>query len=178
MATAGVAPIPPAMDTVAVIRNGRHIGDLSMADTRAARKAFLDTYQGGFTGILRWQQLDALWSRVQEIGNWYIYRVGRAVPTEVVGPEDLATFLRETSHYLRVRHRENYCGIVYADDTQWPSLIKIYDPQDLGVVCGVGSHTTLPGWILSTAPPVDVIHAARRTAEATHSAWWRRLIGD
>jgi hypothetical protein len=75
---------------------------------------------------------------------------------------------------LRAEHQEDYCGIVYADDPQTPTLVKIYDPHHLGVSCGSSANPPLPGWVMSLLPPVD-LPAARAPAN-NRRRWWRRLF--
>jgi hypothetical protein len=77
---------------------------------------------------------------------------------------------------LRADHQEDYCGIVYADDLASPSFIKVYDPHNLGVVCGFSDDPPLPGWVLSKLRPCD-LPAARQPTDARRG-WWQRLFGD
>lgn len=136
--------------------------------------AFLSAFRGGFSGVLRWPQLDDLWAAVRDRANqgWYIYSVGNTPPQGPAPAGELERFVREIDHLLRTEHAEDYCGIVYADSLSEPGFIKIYDPGNLGMVCGSSDHPPLPGWILSTIPPVDlqVVDAANR------KRWWRRLV--
>lgn len=138
---------------------------------------YLSAFRGRFSGILRWPQLDALWQTLREQGDkqWYIYAVGEMPPTTPATPEQLAVFLDEVDRLLREEHAEDYCGIVYADDPDDPAFIKIFDPNNLGVVCGFSDNPPLPGWILSTLPPVDL--QAALPPPGNRRRWWRRLIG-
>lgn len=141
--------------------------------------AFMDRYQGRFTGVLRWENLGDLWQAVRDQGetaSWYIYAVGEPPPAEPAAPAELETFLAEVDRLLREEHQESYCGVVYADDLQTPSLVKVYDPNNLGSVCGPGlGPPPLPGWVLSTLPPVDL--EAAMAPPANRRRWWRRLFG-
>ena len=138
---------------------------------------FLTAWKGSFTGILRWPQLEALWARVRARAHegWYVYAIGEAPPTTPAEPGELDTFLTEIDRLLRSEHAEDYCGIVYADDPEHPTLIKIYDPNNLGMVCGSSAQPPLPGWVLSTLPPSD-LRAAMPPA-AGRRRWWRRIFG-
>jgi len=120
---------------------------------------FMQTYRGAFSGILRWPQLDELWEtlRQQTDKQWYIYAVG------------------ETDPLLRSEHKEDYCGIVYVDNRQSPSFIKIYDPHNLGVVCGFSDNPPLPGWILSLQEPIDLQTAL--PPAGNRRSWWQKLFG-
>lgn len=139
---------------------------------------FLDAFRGKFKNMLRWEQLEALWNTVrkQAAGQWYVYAVGEAVPAAPVDNGRLDTFLTEVHALLRREHDEDYCGIVYVDDPARPRFIKIYDPNNLGSVCGSGSQPPpLPGWILCTMPPED-LQAACRPA-GNRRRWWQRILG-
>lgn len=142
-----------------------------------ATDSFLDLYNGECFGILRWEQLDALWERVRASADcgWYVYPVGDAVPDEPVDPDALERFVQELDGLLRREHDSDYCGIVYTDDRENPALVKIYDPHNLGMVCGSSEHAPLPGWVLSRSRPVDLPSAF--PPPANRRRWWRRIFG-
>jgi len=139
--------------------------------------AFMRAFYGGFISALRWPQLDALWSRLQAMADegWYIYAVGEPPPQETASGARLSAFILEIDQLLRREHHEDYCGIVYADDMQHPSFVKIYDPHHLGVSCGYSQNPPLPGWILSKLPPLDL--PSTRVLPANRRRWWNRLFG-
>ncbi len=139
--------------------------------------SYLDAFRGSFTGMLRWPQLDALWQtlREQDDKTWYIYAVGEPPPETPASREQLDTFLKEIDALLRQEHDEDYCGIVYADDPADPAFIKIYDPNNLGVVCGFSENPPLPGWVLSLQKPVDL--PAALPPPGNRRRWWQRLFG-
>ncbi len=147
-----------------------------MSAEPGARSAFLRAFRGGFTGILRWPQLDALWARLRDRADagWYVYSVGDPPPTEPASAEALERFLTEVDALLRREHEEDYCGIVYVDDPREPTFVKIFDPHNLGVSCGYSDSPPLPGWILSRIPPVDLPEALPKPAGRRR--WWRRLF--
>jgi hypothetical protein len=136
---------------------------------------FIDAFRGKFSNMLRWEQLDELWETVRNSDKqWFIYAVGEIPPEETVSAQQLDTFLTEISTLLKEEHEEDYCGIVYADDKAEPSLIKIYDPNNLGVVCGFSSNPPLPGWVLSELPPTDLQAALPQTG--SRKRWWQKII--
>lgn len=139
---------------------------------------FLTAFRGSFTSTLRWHQLDALWQvlRDEADDNWYLYAVGESPPESPLPYGELMRFVDEVDRLLREEHEEDYCGIVYADDLHDPSFIKIYDPQNLGVVCGFSDNPPLPGWILSKLKPCDLAVVAR--ASVHRRKWWQRLFGS
>lgn len=138
---------------------------------------FVIAFQGKFTNMLKWEQLDSLWEKVRASGKpWYIYAVGETPPTETASVQQLETFLNEVTRLLKEEHQEDYCGIVYADNKDDPGFIKIYDPNNLGVVCGYSSNPPLPGWILSELKPTDLNtslpHAGNR------KRWWQKIFSN
>lgn len=137
---------------------------------------FLRLFRGECSGILRWEQLDSLWERLREDaeGGWYIYRTEGPVPPAPVSGKELVDFVSEIDALLRREHAADYCGIVYVDDRDAPTLVKIYDPNNLGLVCGSSATPPLPGWVLSKLPPVDLPAALSRPE--SHARWWQRLL--
>ena len=139
------------------------------------QEAFLTALMGSFSSALRWPQIDALWEKVAERpSGWYIYHVGEPPPSSPADPAALERFVAELDVLLRAEHDEDYCGIVYADNHQAPSLIKIYDPNRLGVVCGSSASPPLPGWVLTRIPPVDLSSALR--PDGKRRRWWKNLF--
>lgn len=145
------------------------------AASETERHVFTQAFRGSFTSALRWPQLDELWRvvRSQQQTDWYIYAVGEAPPEDCATHQQLLHFIEQVDGLLRREHGEEYCGIVYADDFQQPSLIKIYDPNNLGVSCGFSDNPPLPGWVLSQLKPCDLESAA---PPAGRKRWWRRLF--
>jgi len=144
-------------------------------DASGSENAYLQAFKGSFTSALRWHQLDALWDRVREQAtDWYIYALGEKPPGEPADAAAVETFLTEIDKLLRDEHKEDYCGIVYADDLQEPSFIKIYDPNNLGVSCGYSDNPPLPGWVMSRIPPVDL--PAIQVAAKNRRRWWKKIF--
>lgn len=140
---------------------------------------FIQAFRGSFVNMLRWEQLERLWQAIGRCADrgWYLYAVGEVPPTEPADPEQLRRFLTEVDTLLRREHDEDYCGIVYADDPEQPRYIKIYDPNNLGSVCGSsGAPPPFPGWILSTLRPVDLNVAL--PPPGNRRRWWRRLFAS
>lgn len=136
---------------------------------------FRTAFRGQFTGILHWQQLDELWRVIRQSGDnqWYIYAVGETVPDHPVTSAELKTFVEEIDQLLHDEHEEDYCGIVYTDSKQHPTFVKIFDPNNLGVVCGFSNNPPLPGWILSTKKPEQL--EDMRVLPGNRKRWWKRL---
>ena len=136
---------------------------------------FLAAFRGRFIGILEWDQLDTFWQTLssQADKGWYIYAIGETVPTDVSTTDEVKTFITEINTLLHKEHEEDYCGIVYADDVRNPDFIKIFDPNNLGVVCGYSDNPPLPGWILSTIAPVELNNST--ILPGNRRRWWQRL---
>lgn len=138
---------------------------------------FTQAFRGGFTGILRWHQLDELWETLKSkhSDDWYVYAVGEEPPTEPTSAEQLNTFINEIDQLLHAEHEEDYCGIVYVDDKENPSFVKIFDPNNLGVSCGFSDNPPLPGWTLSKLKPVDL--EAAFPPPGNRRRWWQKIFG-
>lgn len=149
--------------------------DTVRADPERGQADFLSTFRGRFSGVLHWDDLDELWLVVRKTAGagWYLYAVGEPVPTQAASAAQVELFIAELDGLLRREHEEDYCGIVYADDRAAPSLIKVFDPNNLGVQCGYSTNPPLPGWVLSRLPPVE-LHDSRPIA-ASRRRWWQRL---
>ena len=144
----------------------------------AETEPFIQAFRGYFRNMLRWDDLDRLWAtiRAAETDNaWYIYAVGEQPPSQAATSGQLEDFLSELDELLHREHEEDYCGIVYADAPEAPSFIKVYDPHNLGSVCGSSSlPPPFPGWILSKLPPVDLNVAI--PPPMNRRRWWQRLF--
>lgn len=142
----------------------------------AAPDAFAASMQGSFRGVLQWAQLDALWARVRASpAGWYAAIGGEPPPAVPLGEEALLRFIDELDALLRKEHRYDYCGIVYVDDPAAPTLVKVFDPNDLGSACSAGAAPTPPRWILSRLRPTAI--AAAAPLPGSRRRWWQRLFG-
>ena len=108
---------------------------------RAAHKIvdpFYLQFRGNFTSLLSWKQLDEFWIVVREnaAAGWYVYAIGEAAPMQPCTAQQVNTFIDKIDPLLRKDHQEDYCGIVYTDSKTQPTMIKIFDPNNLGVSCG------------------------------------------
>lgn len=149
--------------------------DPAEIQTSDPKQAFFRAFRGSFTSTLRWHHLDALWQRLRERAGegWYIYAVGEPPPEAPAESAQVLGFIDEIDQLLRTEHEEDYCGIVYADDLQQPTFVKIYDPHNLGVSCGFSDNPPLPGWLLTRMPPSD-LQAAQPTR--SRRRWWQRVL--
>lgn len=137
---------------------------------------YLARFRGYFRGIMRWHELDALWEAVRRMdeGDWFIYAVGETPPEQPADSARLSTFIERIDTLLHEEHEEDYCGIVYVDEPETPTFVKIFDPNNLGVSCGFSDNPPLPGWVLSKLPPADLQVAF--PPPANRRRWWQRLF--
>ena len=149
--------------------------DQSTVDESVA-ETYLTAFKGRFSSLMRWPQLDSFWQTVksQADDSWYVYAVGEAAPETTTQRDQFVNFIDEVDALLRREHDEDYCGIVYADDHDNPTFIKIFDPNNLGVSCGFSENPPLPGWVLSKIQPVDIESALRPPKNRRH--WWQKVF--
>ena len=137
---------------------------------------FSQLLNGNFIGMLHWAELDDLWRRVRaEPLGWYASQSGQLVPTTPMTPDALNGFVDEVDALLRREHKQDFCGIVCADQREQPGFIKIYDPHNMGSFCSCASTPIQPLWVLSRSQPEHItddsaLHDAR-------GSWWQRLFG-
>ena len=136
---------------------------------------YIRKFRGAFINMLRWEQFDRLWEKLRNHPlEWYVYKLDEPVPATPVAKSAWPEFLAQLAEQLRKQHAEDYCGIVYADDPDQPSYIKIYDPNDLGMVCGISDlPPPLPGWVLSLEAPVTIDRNIFSVVK--RKPWWKFL---
>ena len=133
--------------------------------------SFEEELNGRFEGILRWPDLDKLWLQVKASEMpWFIYEVGMDVPDTPIAPEKLDEEIDAIDKILRDNHDEDYCGIVYVDDLDVPTLVKVFGPKNLGASCGSSGSKTWPRWILSHIPPTEV---GIKLDDLGKPSWWK-----
>lgn len=136
---------------------------------------FTDLLNGPLYGVMRWEQWDVLCDKISSSGNaWYAYAVGHGVPEVPRAGSSLNCALDEIGALLKREHDEDYLGIVYADDLSSPALVKIYDPNNLGAVCGSSGRVIPPGWVLSRHPPSPI--ASDIPVPNNRQQWWQGLL--
>lgn len=147
-------------------------------DTTEKNLDFFQVFRGSFQGVLRWSQLDQLWQTVLSNSQsaWYLYAVGEPPPETIATPAQVQQFIQEVDSLLRREHAEDYCGIVYVDNFQQPSLIKIFDPHNLGTMCGSRGTQPLPAWIISKLKPIDLPHTV--PVPQNRRRWWQQLFAS
>jgi hypothetical protein len=136
---------------------------------------FRQTFYGYFSGIKTWDDLAAFSDQLKEVAddNWYVYETSSAVPTRTISRSSFIEFINEADRYLHEHHDEDYCGIVYVDNLENPAFIKIYDPNNLGVVCGFSDNPPLPKWSVSRLQPADLNATTKKPQRG-----WKKWLGN
>lgn len=139
-------------------------------------QSYLTAFRGSFTSAMRWPQLDDFWVKLKQQvdDSWYIYAVGETPPESPLNKGEVIRFIDEIDVLLHKEHDEDYCGVVYFDNPEQPSYIKIFDPNNLGVSCGYSEKPPLPGWILSKIQPIELEEALY--PPNNRRRWWQRLF--
>ncbi len=141
-------------------------------------KNFTEVLGGMLWAIRSWEQWEDLQTFLEgdAANGWYVYFVGQELPKAPLDESHFRRVLGALDSLLRHDHRERYLGIVYVDDRESPSLVKIYDPNNLGASCGSSGKWIPPGWILSRMPPAPV--AGPLVIPEGRLRWWRELFSE
>jgi len=138
--------------------------------------AFLNALNGVLYSLMQWDQLSSFWQKVDPAAGWYLYALGEAVPQSKADATHVKQFIQNIDDLLRKEHDEDYCGIVYADDLEQPTFIKIYDPNHLGSSCGSSKTAVLPGWVMSQMPPTELTPSW--IVPQSRKRWWQNLLSS
>ena len=149
---------------------------MSIAIETQTPNSFEKQMTGLLYSLLSWKQLEDFWPKINTQNGWYIYAIGEALPEATSTPDEVTGFIKRIDELLHDDHHESYCGIVYADNLDNPSFIKIYDPNNLGVSCGSSKNPPLPGWIMSTMPPIE-LHP-KGIIPANRKRWWQSFLSS
>ncbi|HEU0187697.1 MAG TPA: hypothetical protein VFR06_07385 [Gallionellaceae bacterium] len=136
-------------------------------------KTYQELFEGTLWGVMQWTQWDEMRERIVNAGEWYVYALGHDLPESTISGSRLTLALSEMDALLRKDHKEKYLGIVYADDLMSPTLIKVYDPNNLGSSCGSSGRKILPGWVLSRIPPEPMV--SPYPVPQGRLRWWQEL---
>lgn len=136
--------------------------------------AFQRQLNGMLYSLMSWQQLTDFWKKIDHGKGWYLYAIGETLPQSPSEAAQVDKFIKEIDILLHRDHHENYCGIVYADNLEQPSFVKIYDPNHLGSSCGSSKNSPLPGWVMSQLPPTEL--KPKWALPANRKRWWQALF--
>ncbi|NOX73292.1 MAG: hypothetical protein GXP03_06625 [Alphaproteobacteria bacterium] len=118
---------------------------------------FWRAYQGPFSGVLKWSDVDALWAWLADNNQgWFAFDPNTAAPDTPLDADDFATFLQGAVELVNTRRERSMSGAIYLDDANKPTLIKIFDPVNMGSACSISGVRVMPRWILSRMKPDDL----------------------
>ena len=119
---------------------------------------YFDKFQGRFIGIMQWDDCNALLQNlIDQPNDWYLYDTLKEAPTQTIAVDDFINRIKEIKEILSSEHQERYCGIVYTNDLERPTFVKIFHPKNLGKSCGSSEHPPIPQWLLSKTKPKNVV---------------------
>ena len=137
--------------------------------------SFASRMNGRIYGVLQWADLDALWEKVRaEPEGWYAALTGEEPPIAPMLVEELGKFITEIDALLHKEHHYNYCGVVYVDEPSKPTILKIFDPYNMGSGCRVGGDPIPPLWVLSRIQPT--LMASNIPLSNSRKRWWQGLF--
>ncbi len=123
----------------------------------SASNQSVELMPGTLAGIIDWQVLEQIFSRIQhsDDSKWHLYSHDTPLPGDkrsnaVDTSGDLASSLQSLNAYLRQAHPRNYCGLVFTDSLTVPTLIRIFDPKFLTSMCNIYGNTPAPSWVISS----------------------------
>ena len=115
---------------------------------------YWNKYNGRFFGLLKWEQMDALWLQLHDYpSDWYVFDFEKPQPSLVSSAEDFKQFLNDAMGFLLSRKINEHGGLVYVDEQTAPEFIKIFDPRKMGSSCGGSGGRTYPRWTISIIKP-------------------------
>ncbi len=116
--------------------------------------AYWRHYQGRFSSLLNWQDVDAFWDKIAAMGaDWYVFENGQQVPTKPLDEAALSQVLADAKSLINSRRDMAYSGAIYVDDIEPPRMIKIFDPSNMGSACSCSLERIMPRYTLSVMPP-------------------------
>ena len=120
--------------------------------------SYIDEFQGRFIGIMQWDDCNALLQNlIDQPNDWYLYDTLKEAPTQTIAVDDFINRIKEIKEILSSEHQERYCGIVYTNDLERPTFVKIFHPKNLGKSCGSSEKPPIPQWLLSKTKPKNVV---------------------
>ena len=139
---------------------------------------FRTIFNGKFYGVLRWHQLDDIWNIVKNDAEagWYCYKVDKTPPQSLTQGEEMVVLLDNVDKKLRNTHAEDYCGVVYVDDLDQPSFIKVFNPKGLGTSCSIATSGPLPEWVICKTLPQDI--SDDETSAVKTAKFKKRWLGN
>lgn len=129
--------------------------------------AYWRHYQGRFSSLLNWRDVDAFWVKIAAMkSDWYVFETGAQIPTEPATNMALSEVLAAAQIMVNTRREMAYSGTIYVDDIEMPTMIKVFDPTNMGSACSCSGERIMPRYILSQIPP-DALPAPVETGKQT-----------
>lgn len=111
-------------------------------------------YQGAFSSLLKWEDVDAFWGQLAATeAHWYVFEKEKAAPQSPATEAQFSEILKAAEALVNARRKLSYSGAIYLDSPDAPSMIKIFDPVNMGSVCACSGERIMPKYILSLATP-------------------------
>jgi TusA-related sulfurtransferase len=130
---------------------------ITALETSSSSDRPIEVIRGTLAGIIDWQVLDQIFSIIQNSNDakWRLYSNETPMPgvtdAKVVDTRGgVASSLTALNAYLRQAHPRNYCGLVFTDSLNEPTLLRVFDPKFVTSMCNIYGNTPEPGWVIST----------------------------
>ncbi len=143
------------------------------ASTPYPDTAFWRAYLGPAKGLLRWEEVAALWDYLRASGDWFVFDPEGDAPESPLEGAALAKEVAALETLVNSGHDRHCSGAIYVDDKAAPTFIKVFDPRNMGSSCGWGGAPILPYRIISRIQP-DPLPPAPEPAKA---GFFARLTG-
>jgi hypothetical protein len=116
--------------------------------------AFWRAYDGSFSGILKWQDVDRFWAYLaQNPEGWHVFDPDGDAPDMPMTKTEFARFLTQAKALVNSRRERSLSGAIYVDNMAEPTFAKIFDPVNMGSACNVSGTRTMPRWVVSRIKP-------------------------
>lgn len=123
--------------------------------------AYWQAFQAQSHGVLKWEAFHAMWEDLAaRPEGWFVYHNPETdpAPEAPVTAEGFADALRHAEELVAPWRGRSYFGLVYVDDPQAPTYIRVFDPKNMGSSCSISDEPVLPAMILSRIKPDAVRH--------------------
>jgi hypothetical protein len=136
--------------------------------------AYWNRYGGRFSGILKWEDLDGFWGRLQSSPDaWYVFDPEQKIPLAAQTSQAFSETVATARALLETRREMSHSGAIYTDHMERPTFVKVFDPSNMGSACNISGQRTMPRWIFSHIPPDPLPPAAPARAKPGFLARFR-----
>jgi hypothetical protein len=100
-------------------------------------------------GLLQWEDWERLIKSIRKHDEkWHVHFIPNSHPVEIVRGAELAEMLVEINDLMQKKCKCKFMNNIYVDDLDSPSLIKIYENNEVACSHEMSSHRGGPLWIL------------------------------